>query len=139
MMTTAQKFLAATAGLIALYWVLKPSTASAATAGPPSLGPTTSPVPPAANVATSAGPAAGDKLLVQTQQTGLGGSLYVRSGPGTTYPEVTYVSHGSNLIATGNVQNDSKGVQWWEVTTATGQKGWSESIYLQDLGPAAGA
>ena len=130
MMTTAQKFLAATAGILALYWVLKPSTASAAPA---------SPVPNPQNAATSSGPQAGDKLLVQTQQTGLAGSLYVRSGAGTTYPEVTYVAHGSNLIATGNSQVDSSGVAWWEVQTPTGQKGWSESIYLQDLGPSGTA
>jgi hypothetical protein len=135
MMTTAQKFLAATAGIIGLYWFLKPSEAQAATTASTPSTPSTTPH----DAAVSSGPQAGDQLLVQTQQTGLAGSLYVRSGAGMTYPEVTYVAHGSKVIATGNSQTDSSGVAWWEVQTPTGQKGWSESIYLYDLGPAKGA
>ncbi len=136
MLTTAQKFLLATGGIITAIWLLKPKDASAATspAGTGGGSPTGAGSPSASNV-----PNAGDKLMVSTQDTGDAGRLYIRTNPGTNYPEVSLAQHGATLTATGQGQPDSSGIQWWQVTTATGQTGWADSKFLQNLGPGATA
>lgn len=136
MLTTAQKFLLATSGIIAAYWVLKPKDASAATGFAPDGTPAT---PSGAGTPGITGtPNKGDRLLVATQDTGDAGRLYVRTNPGTNYPEVSLAQHGSTLTATGQGQPDSSGISWWQVTTATGQTGWADSKFLQNLGPGGG-
>lgn len=100
---------------------------------------TTSPAGPGGSGGNATTPNAGDRLLVVTTQTGLAGRLYIRSDPGTNNPQVALANHGDYLTATGRVQTASDGTVWWEVQTATGTKGWSESNYLQDTGPGTGA
>jgi hypothetical protein len=80
-------------------------------------------------------PNAGDRLLVITTQTGLGGRLYIRTAPGTQNAQVALANHGDTLTATGQVQTAADGTVWWQVTNSSGQTGWSETNYLQDQGP----
>ncbi len=141
MLTTAQKFLLATGGIIAAYWVLKPKDASAATSFAPDGTPqvTTAAPSSAGTPGATNTPNAGDKLLVVTQDAGDAGRLYIRTNPGTNYPEVTLAQHGSSLIATGQGQPDSSGINWWQVKTLTGQTGWADSKFLQNMGPGGSA
>lgn len=128
-------------GGIAAYLALSSTRASAATspatggagggAGGGGTGPGASPTG-GANVTT---PNAGDRLLVVTLQTGAAGQLNVRSAPGTSAGIVGSAAHGSTLTATGQVQAAPDGSVWWGVRTSGGVSGWSESNYLQDLGP----
>ncbi len=129
MLTTMQKVLIG-AGSVVAFLAIKSATASAAT---------TASSTAASSTGTTGGggttPNAGDGLLVVTAQTGDAGRLNIRTNPGTNYPEVALANHGDTLIALGTTQTASDGSIWWGVKTQGGTSGWSESNYLQDLGP----
>jgi len=123
-LTTPQKVFLGVSAVVA-YLFYKSSTAQAATN-------------PAASLPAASGggtPNAGDGLMVVTQDTGAAGRLNVRTNPGTNYPEVALIDHGSTVTATGQVQTASDGSTWYQVKTGTGITGWAESNYLQDIGP----
>lgn len=132
-----QKLLLGFGGLAAFLFVTA-GKASAATSGPsPRPSPTpaspgAAPLPSGGNVTT---PNAGDKLLVATMQTGAAGALNIRQAAGTQNAILGQAPHGSTMTATGQVATASDGTSWWQVSNGA-VTGWSEALFLHDMGPA---
>lgn len=59
-----------------------------------------------------------------------GGSVNVRSGPGTGYSVITSVSNGTVLKATGKASKDTGGSTWYQVSNG-GSTGWVSAGYAK--------
>jgi uncharacterized protein YgiM (DUF1202 family) len=60
----------------------------------------------------------------------VGGSLNLRSGPGTSAPVATVLASGTMLTVLAGPQSAS-GYTWWRVQTDSGAIGWCVATYLQ--------
>lgn len=76
-------------------------------------------------------PEEGSTAYVVTHDAGPTGTLNVRSGPGSSYPVVSKLEHGTGVTITGMVN-----ANWYPVHTPLGIDGWASADYLGASPPA---
>ena len=108
-----------------------PQPPSPTTAPPsPTAAPTDEPVP-ATPTATAMPPTATPSPTPQQSRVLAGGTINLRSGPGTNYPVIGQLQTGQEVLIAG--RNESG--DWWKLTWDSQGQAWVAGIVVSVLGP----